>query len=51
MQQEQQQDAFAKDLDKRIDRYEAEFNLTYSSILGVLLLQQGKLVKEVMKDE
>ena len=51
MKQEQQQDAFAKNLGKLIDRYAAEFNLTYSSILGVLLLQQGKLVKEVLKDE
>ena len=36
MTQREQIDAFAEDLEKLIERYTAEFDLTIASVLGVL---------------
>ena len=51
MEQDKQQNAFAQDLAKLIDRYALEFNLTYASIIGCLELQKGELVKEVIDED
>ncbi len=51
MKQEEQQDAFANDLGRLIDRYAAEFEITYASMIGVLSLQKTKLEMAALEDE
>ena len=51
MTQERQQDAFALDLGRLVDRYATEFQLTYASIIGALELQKVKLANQALKDE
>ena len=42
----EQIDAFASDLDKLIERYRLEFELTYAAVIGVLFLKAHLLCDE-----
>mgnify|MGYP003675543802 CR=1 FL=1 len=50
MTQEQQQNAFAEDLGRLIDRYAEEFEMTFPSMVGCLELQKAKLVDFCLND-
>jgi hypothetical protein len=49
MTSKEQTDAFSDDLDKLIERYRAEFDMTYAQIVGVLVIQQHILIKEALE--
>lgn len=51
MSQEEQQDAFALELDKLIDRFVMEFDLTVSSAIGVLETAKMQLFMRETTDE
>lgn len=40
----EQTDAFAKDLDRLVDRYASEFELTFAQLVGVLEIKKVQLV-------
>lgn len=46
MDQTAQTKAFEADLNKLVDRYRAECDLTYASVIGVLFLKTQQLAKE-----
>tara|TARA_R110001583_G_scaffold108693_7_gene257419 strand:- start:902 stop:1084 length:183 start_codon:yes stop_codon:yes gene_type:complete len=46
MRQEEQSIAFAEDLNKLINRYVDEFDLTYESYIGVLTLAIHQLISQ-----
>lgn len=51
MTQEEQTIAFAEDLDRLIDRYASEFELTIPSVIGVLELAKFEIIKHYTQDE
>ena len=51
MPQEEQQDAFALELDNLIDRFVMEFDLTVSSAIGVLETAKMQLFMRETTDE
>lgn len=46
MNQQEQTNAFARDLEALIHRYRAEFSLTLASVVGVLTVQSHQLITE-----
>lgn len=42
----EQTKAFADDLDKLVERYRAEFDMTYASVIGVLQMKSFLLCEE-----
>jgi hypothetical protein len=45
MTQEEQQQAFADDLGRLVDRYANEFEMTFFSMIGCLELQKARLAR------
>lgn len=50
MSEQEQINAFANDLDNLIDRYRKEFEVTYSSVVGVLFMKATLLSNEAADD-
>lgn len=48
MSQQEQIAAFANDLDALVERYRAEFDLTYASVLGALTMKAHTLMNEAI---
>jgi len=46
MTEKEQTDHFADDLDKLVDRYRSEYEITYASIVGVLQMKSHLLCEE-----
>jgi hypothetical protein len=51
MKDSEQTEAFATDLDRLVDRYRSEFELTYAQVIGALYLKAGFLVIEAAEGE
>lgn len=51
MTNEDQTDAFAKELDKLVLRFCVEFDLTYATIIGTLEIKKHLLLKEKLEEE
>jgi hypothetical protein len=51
MTESQQIFAFSDDIDRLVDRYRTEFNITYASVVGVLFMKAHLLCDEAEKDD
>lgn len=51
MTQQEQIRAFEDDLDNLVDRYRAEFDMTYASVVGVLAIKAHLMIKESAEDD
>jgi hypothetical protein len=51
MSEREQAKAFAEDLDRLVNRYRDEFELTYGSVVGVLFIKASLLSLEAEKGE
>jgi len=50
MSEQEQTNAFAEDLDRLIERYRKEFEITYASVVGTLFLKATLLANEAAED-
>lgn len=46
----EQTQAFADDLERLLDRYRHEFNLTYAQLVGVLEMAKADVIREALED-
>ena len=49
--QVEQQSAFSNDLEKLVNHYANEFDLSYQSVIGCLELEKAKLLNEMLNPE
>lgn len=51
MNEKEQTYAFGHELDKLVDRFRSEFELTYASIIGTLTMKANLLSNEATEDD
>lgn len=51
MNQQEQTSAFCNDLDKLVDRYAKEFDLTYASVIGCLQLKIFEICQQAYDED
>ena len=51
MTEHEQTDAFAADIERVIQRYRKEFQISYAAVIGILFIKAHDLASETLEDD